>query len=540
MWIDINQISIYMYRTLMLQIEILYSYRLECIFVSLFIVQVWLQEYGTFVTKFVDNHKSKVKVKKALQEYKKIWTTYLDFVRQYQEGDSKSLSEEKTQIGKKIDENNKSSGSMYSEEPNSTYSIENTQQQSTLDVHSSMESLFDKNIFENISSMPESPIFFRNKSNFKNINSNRNICMDSSSESISTINNLRNDNKQEMSDKTNSAVTEDSTSNVPSLFLCSTPTRNKKCNISKTKNVKRNTQSKTATPLNNLKIRNNLRTIRKEKALNKTPLQVINNMSLTPKNNSRIDKSNIKLNTIPYNIQVTSTPNSKKLKQTKLVFHKTKKTMELSNNLKSTGTPVLTKTDKSVFNQETISKQSILTNIISTKKKGIDDEHIDNICNQTEKTESIIESAQIKNELIYQQEYEINNQMEINDPLNISNESLSTFFLEYENNINLDQNVNNCSIDKTFLPSAKSETKSQHIKKKQTKILKTKENVINIIDLDEAAEKRIKLSKNRSCRECEQYGEKQCYHFRNIPYKRETTPMDFCISMSPDSPSSTT
>lgn len=477
-------------------------------------------------------------LQEALQEYTKIWGTYLDFVKQYQEANSRSLPEEKTRVEREKDEN-KSSGSMYSEEPHTTdsaHSMENTSQQCTLDLNSSMESLIDKNIFENVRTTPESPIFCRNKSNSRNIISSRNICMDISSESASTINNSRNDNEQEMSDKTNSdktnsVVTKDSTSNVHSIFLYRTPTRNKKCNMSKTKNVKKNAQSKTATPLNNLKTRNNLRSIRKEKALTKTPLQVINNVSLTPKNNSQIDKSNnTKSNTIPYKIQVTLTPSSKKFKQTKLVFHKTKKTMELSNNLKS------------VPNQEKITKQSTLTDIMGTKKKETDNERVDNICNQIEKSENTIESTQIKNELIYQQEYEINNPMEANDPLNISNESTSTFFSEYENNINLDQNID--SIEKTFVHSAKVKTEpkytNQHIKKKQAKILKTKENVINIIDLDEAAEKRIVLSNNRSCRECEQHGEKQCWHIRNIPYKRETTPMDFCISMSPDSPSSTT
>lgn len=488
---------------------------------------------------FMEKEAAKVATKRfnlilqeALQEYTKIWGTYLDFVKQYQEANSRSSSEEKTRMEREKDENNKSSGSMYSEEPHTTdsvHSMENTSQQCTLDLHSSMESLIDKNIFENVRTTPESPIFSRNKSHSRNIISNRNICMDISSESTSTINNSRNDNEQEMSNKTNSVVTKDSTSNVHSIFLYRTPSRNKKCNTSKTKNVKKNAQSKTATPLNNLKTRNNLRSIRKGKVLSKTPLQVINNMSLTPKNNSQIDKSdNTKLNTIPYKIQVTLTPSSKKFKQTKLVFHKTKKTMELSNSLKS------------VPNQEKITKQSTLTDIMDTKKKETDNEHVDNICHQTEKSENRIESAQIKNELIYQQEYEINNPMEANDPLNISNESTSTFFSEYENNINLDQNVD--SIEKTFLHSAKveSEYTNQHIKKKQAKILKTKENVINIIDLDEVAEKRIELSNNRSCRKCGQHGEKQCWHIRNIPYKRETIPMDFCISMSPDSPSSTT
>ncbi|KAF7404880.1 hypothetical protein HZH66_003786 [Vespula vulgaris] len=468
-------------------------------------------------------------LQEALKEYKNVWARYLNFVNQYQEDNSRSLSEEKTRIERQKDENNKSSRSIYLEEPhttNSASSIENTLQECTLDFHSNIESLNDKNTFEDVSPIPESPIFYKNNSNFRNINSNRNIFMDNSSEDTCTINNLRNDNKWEISDKTNSTVTKDSTSNVPSIFLCSTSTKGTKWN--KTKNGKKNSQSKTVTPLNNLRIRNNLRTIKKEKAM-KTPLQVINNVNLTPKNNSLIDKSNnTKLNTIPYDIQVTLAPNNKKFKQTKLVFHKIKKTMELSNNLKSTDTPTLTKTD-----------------ITGTEKKETNNEHDDNTCNQTEKVENAIENIQIKNELIYHQEYEINDSMEANDSLNNSNESTSTFFSEYENNINLDQTIDSCNIDRTSSPLARLETeskyKNQNMKKRQTKILKTKENVIRIIDLDEPEEKRIELSKNRSCSECKQYGKKQCWHYRDIPYKRETTPIDVvCISISPDSPSSTT
>ncbi|KAL2716116.1 hypothetical protein V1478_013792 [Vespula squamosa] len=481
-------------------------------------------------------------LQEALKEYTKVWTRYLNFVNKYQKIDSRSLSEEKIQTERQKDENNESSESIYFEEPhttNSAYSMENILQKCTLDLHSNIESLNDKNIFENVSSIPQSPIFYRNNLNSRNINPNRNIYMDSSSESTSGINNLRDNNEQEISDKTNSAVTKDSTSNVPSIFLFNSPTRSTKRNISKTKNIKKNVKSS-----NNLKIKNNLRTIRKEKASNKTPLQVMNNVSLTPKNNSQIDKSNnTKLNTIRYNIEVTQTPSSKKFKQTKLVFHKTKKTMELSNNGKSTDTTVLTKFDKSTSNQDKISKQNTLFDIISTKKEERNNEHVDdNTYNQTEKIKIAIESTQIKNELIYQQEHQINNSMEANDPLNISNETTSTFFSEYENNINFDRNIDSCSIDRTSLLSARFETESKYtnenMKKRQTEMLEKKEN-IKIIDPDEAAEKRIELSKNRSYRECKQYGKKQCWDYRNIPCKKENTPMDI-VCISPDSPSSTT
>ncbi|XP_043664634.1 probable serine/threonine-protein kinase DDB_G0288147 [Vespula pensylvanica] len=348
-------------------------------------------------------------LQEALKEYTNVWARYLNFVNQYQEDNSRSLSEEKTRIERQKDENNKSSRSIYLEEPhttNSAYSIENTLQGCTLDFDSNIESLNDKNTFQNVSPIPE-----RNNSNFRNINSNRNIFMDNSSEDTCTINNLRNDNEQGISDKTNSTVTKDSTSNVPSIFLCSTSTKGTKWN--KTKN---------------------------EKAM-KTPLQVINNVNLTPKNNTLIDKSNnTKLNTIPYDIQVTLTPSNKKFKQTKLVFHKIKKTMELSNNLKSTDTPTLTKTD-----------------ITGTEKKKTNNEHDDNTYNQTEKVENAIE--------------------------------------QYENNINLDQTIDSCNIDRTSSPLARFETeskyKNQNMKKRQTKMLKTKENVIKIIDLDEPEEKRI-------------------------------------------------
>ncbi|XP_043490207.1 beclin-1-like protein A isoform X1 [Polistes fuscatus] len=435
-----------------------------------------------------------------------------------------------------------SSDSLSFEELHTTNSVdlmEDSQEQCTSDLISNNESL------TNLNEMLNSPIFLRSDSNSKSNSFNKNVfSMISTNESTSPVNNLSIDNGQNISNETSCAFANSPTSNVSSVLLCSTPIRNKKVPIRKKRNVKKNGQSKT--PLNNLRKRNNLSIIRREKALKKTPLKIINNMNLIPNNNSQINQNN-NLDTIRYNIEVTETPRSKKFKQTKLVFHKTVESMESSYNRRSNNTPVLTKSNKSPRNQEKVLRQSTLTDMIGSKKKE-NSLHFNNIYNQSERCNDTVKSTEIKNELMCHQECEPINSMETNDPLNISNKSDSTFFPEFENNISLNKsldtsfNFERSSSSSEKLTNEPDESTDQLTKKKKIiHLLRAKENVINIIDIDEPTEKSIESSTNGSYKKSKRHREEECWHYNsNNPIKKEATPMDFCTVMLPDNYSNTT
>lgn len=475
----------------------------------------------------------------AFKEYKKIWGMYLNVVNKHQKVNSKSLHEEKTRMISQDDRINRSSDSLYLEELHTTNSIdlmEDSQEQCTSDLISNNESL------TNLNEMLNSPIFSRSDSNSKSNSFNKNVSsMISTNESTSPANNLSIDT-EEISKETSYVFANSPTRNVSSVLLCSTPIRNKKVTIRKKQNVKKNVQSKT--PLNNLRKRNNLSIIRREKALNKTPLKIINNVNLIPNNNSQINQNN-NLNTIRYNIEVTQTPRSKKFKQTKLVFHKTMETMESSCNRRSNNTPVLTKSNKSTHNHEKVLRQSTLTDMIGSKKKE-NNLRFNNIYSQSERCNDTVESTKIKNELMCHQECEMINSMETNDPLNISNKSDSTFSPEYENNISLDKSFDTSSnFEKSSSSSEKltNQPESTNQLTKQEKIihlLGAKENVINI-DLDEPIEKSIESSTDGSYKKCKRHREDECWHYNsNNPIKKEATSMDFCTVMLPDNYSNTT
>ncbi|KAI4490075.1 hypothetical protein M0804_004257 [Polistes exclamans] len=471
----------------------------------------------------------------AFKEYKKIWGMYLNVVNKHQKVNSKSLHEEKTRVISQDDKINRSSDSLYFEELHTTNSVdlmEDSQEQCTSDLISNNESL------TNLNEMLNSPIFLRSDSNSKSNSFNKNVSsMISTNESTSPVNNLSLDNEQKMSNETSYAFANSPTTNVSSVLLCSTPIRNKKVTIRKKKNVKKNGQSKT--PLNNLRKRNNLSIIRREKASNKTPLKIINNMNLIPNNNSQINQNN-SLNTIQYNIEVTQTPRSKKFKQTKLVFHKTMETMESSYNRRLNNTPVLTKSNKSPRNQEKVLRQSTLTDMIGSKRKE-NNLHFNNIYSQSERCNDTVKSTEIKNELMCHQE------CETNDPLNISNKSDSSFLSEYEN-ISLDEsldtsfNFEKSSSSSEKLTNQPDESMDQLTKKEKINhLLGVKENIINIIDLDEPTETSIESSTDGSYKKCKRLREEECCQYdSNNPIKKEATPMDFCTVMLPDNYSNTT
>ncbi|KAI4502011.1 hypothetical protein M0802_002693 [Mischocyttarus mexicanus] len=477
----------------------------------------------------------------VFKEYKKVWGMYLNVVKEHQQVNSKLLHEKKIEIINQDDRNNRSSDSLYFEEAHTTNSIdlmEDSQQQCTSNLISSNESS------ENISEIINSPVCSKSDSNFKSNSFNKSFCIASSSmnESVITKDNLNIDNEQEISNDTSYAFAKSPTSNVAPIFLYSTPIRNKKTIVKKKQNVKKNTKSKKLSPLNNLRKRNNLSAIRREKALNKTPFKIINNMNLRPSNNSNNSNngnSNNNLSTIQYNIEVTQTPRSKNYKQTKLVFNKTAEKVESSNNARSNNNLVLTKTNKSANNQEKVLRQSTLTDMINLKEKEINNVCINNIYTQSESCNNTVESTEIKNETIYHQECE--NSLERNDPLNISDKSGSNFPPEYENNISLDKsfdinfNSDNSSSSWEKL-SNKPESKNQLTKKKKIiHLLRARENVIDILDLDESIEESIESSKNGNYK---QYRKCRKENYINNQIKKEAK-MDVCTVMSPDNSSST-
>ncbi|XP_015173894.1 PREDICTED: putative uncharacterized protein DDB_G0282133 [Polistes dominula] len=468
----------------------------------------------------------KIHLQGTLKEYTKIWGMYLKVVNKLQEVNSKSSHKEKTRVINQDDRINRSSDSLDLEELNTTNSndlIEVNQEQCTSDVISNHESL------TNLNTIINSPIFSRNDSNSKSNSFNKSVSsIISNNESTSPINNLSIDNEQEISNETSYSFAKSPTRNVSSVLLCSTPIRHKKVTIRKRQNVNKNGQSKT--PLNNLRKRDNLSTIRKEKALNKTPFKLISNVNI----NSQINRNN-NLNT-RYNIEVTQTPKSKKFKQTKLAFHKT---MDMTNlDKRSNNSPVLTKSNKSTNNHEKVLRQSTLTDMISSKKKE-NNLSFNSIYNQRERCNDTVESTKIKNE----KGQELINSLETNDdPLNINDKSDSSFLPEYENNISLDDNFDaSFNFDKRSLSSeilTNNEPESTNQFTKKRKSLGTKEN-INFIDLDELTEESLESSASGSYKKCKGYKEKERHYNSNNPIKKEVTSMDFCTVMLSDNYSST-
>ncbi|KAK2586167.1 hypothetical protein KPH14_001434 [Odynerus spinipes] len=477
---------------------------------------------------------------------------YLDLVKKCEDANSKSNTGDKTEVIGQKDGNYKRRERIYIDDQdttNSLHSMEDILPQCTLDFHCSLEESNEGNISEKTrkDAVAGSPVFHRNNPNSKSSIVKGSNSLSSPSRSMIVDNNLNNYNEQENSDQIHSAISTSSTTNISSAILCSTPIKSKKWSRSKKQNVKKSVRSKIAMPLSSPKKKNNLISVRKQN-MNKVPLQIINNMCSIPKNTYQMEKSN---RNTAYNIQVTMSPSSRKLKQTKLVFHKTKKTMELSNNLKSTNISQATKTNKSISDQDKIFKQSTLTNTVNLEKRT-NDRHIENTYNRVKVNESTTENnfvnvhthAQIKDEEILQQDYEEINPTEVNDPLNTSNESDSTFCSEGEYNSNLNETCGR-SFDsgRIHISPNKNESDSTNepFKKGHIKTLETDKNNVEIFDVEETiGKKRLSTLEDENCSECERYGKKRCTYHRSTSYKRRNVPTNSRNTSLPDSPSSTT
>lgn len=474
-------------------------------------------------------------LQEAFKEYKKIWNMYLDLVKKCEDDTPRSLSSSKTKVaGQKNGNSKRTRGTYINEEDmtNSAHSLEDTLLQFPADLHSSMEESNEENLIEKTKrdAMSRSPVFIRNNSNSRNsllkeINSAK-----SPSTNMTMANNINNNKEQENIGHSHGTISTSSTTNITSpLLLCSTPVKNKKWSKSKKQTVKKSKRSKLTTPSSTPKKRNNLVNIRK-KQTNKVPLKIINNVNLIPKKNvSQADKNNSNRSN---NMLVTSSPSSRKFKQTKLIFNKTNETMELSNDCRSPNTSQ-TITNKSASSQEKNLRQGTLTDSMNLSQKRTNDEHNGNNYKQIEVNENrtvnnfvhICTNSGVKDELILLQENDQIDSTEESNPINISNESDMTFFSDYENDRNLNKSHN---------ASSDSNSKKKHINS-----IETGGNIEDIYLEEPTDKKGLYILQDENCDECIRYGKKYCSYHRDISHKGRNASTNSCAILS-DCPSSTT